>query len=137
MFREDPGRPIEIPEGFDQKPAGAAVSDDGMVACVTCRTRVPLAQADIVGQGYRCARCSQQASVNALAGRSDVGAHLDRAQREGLHRSGVQLLLGGLAMIAGGIIIVVIIPAAIKAIGLSVGGLAVASLGVTRMRAAR
>jgi hypothetical protein len=91
--KDDPGRPIEVPAGFDQKPAGAAVGDDGTVACVACRQRIPLANADIVGQGYRCARCSHQASVNALAtGRSDVGAHLDANQRAELHASGVKLV---------------------------------------------
>jgi hypothetical protein len=137
MFREDPGRPIEIPAGFDQKPAGAAVRDDGSVTCVTCNARIPLAQADIVGQGYRCTRCSAQANVNALAGRSDVSAHLDDAQRAGLHRSGVRLLVGGLALIALGAVILVVLPRAMKALGLCIGGLALASLGVTRMRAAR
>lgn len=136
--KDDPGRPIEVPDGFDQKPAGAAVGDDGMVACVVCRTRLPLASADIVGQGYRCPRCSHQASVNALAtGRSDVASHLDQAQREALHASGVKLVLTGLAMIVIGIAVVVVMPEFIKAIAISIGGVAMASLGYTRMRAAR
>jgi hypothetical protein len=134
---DDPGLPVEVPVGFDRKPAGAAVGDDGTVACVTCRQRLPLAQADIVGQGYRCPRCSQHASVAALAGgASDASAHLDDALREGLHRSGVQLLVAGLAIVALSIIIVVIVQT-IKAIAVFAGGIAAVSLGITRMRAAR
>lgn len=134
---DDPGLPVEVPVGLDQKPAGAAVGDDGTVACVACRQRLPLAQADIVGQGYRCARCSQQASVAALAvGASDASAHLDDAQREGLHRSGVQLLISGLAIIALSIIILVTMQT-LDAIAVFAAGLFAASLGVTRMRAAR
>lgn len=138
---DDPGLPVEVPVGFDQKPAGAAVGDDGMVACVTCRQRLPLAQADVVGQGYRCPRCSQQASVAALAvGASDASAHLDDAQREGLHRSGVRLLIIGLAIVASSIIIAVIeqnLEGIGEAIGVFAGGLLLATLGVTRIRAAR
>jgi len=136
--KDDPGRPIEVPEGFDQKPAGAAVGDDGTVACVGCRQRIPLDRADIVGQGYRCARCSHQASVNALVtGRSDISAHLDGDQRRALHASGVKLVVSGLALIVLGVVVVAVIPEAIKALGVSIGGLALASLGYTRMRAAR
>jgi hypothetical protein len=134
---DDPGLPVEVPVGFDQKPAGAVVGDDGMVACVTCRQRLLLAQADIVGQGYRCTRCSQQASIAALAvGASDASAHLDDAQREGLHRSGVQLLISGLAIVALSIIILVTVQT-LDAIGVFAAGLLLASLGVTRVRAAR
>jgi hypothetical protein len=135
--KDDPGLPVEVPVGFDLKPAGAAVGGDGMVGCVTCRQRLPLAHADIVGRGYRCPRCSQQASVAALAvGASDASAHLDDAQREGLHRSGVQLLISGLAIVALSIIIVVTVQT-LKAIAVFAGGIAAVSLGITRMRAAR
>lgn len=134
---DDPGLPVEVPVGFDRKPAGAAVGDDGTVACVTCGQRLPLAQADVVGQGYRCPRCAQAASVAALAdGASDAAAHLDDVQRAGLHRSGVRLVVGGLAIVASSIIILVI-EQTFEAIAVFAGGLAAVSLGVTRMRAAR
>lgn len=134
---DEPGPPVEVPVGFDRKPAGAAVGDDGTVACVTCGRRLPLAQADVVGQGYRCPRCTQHASVAALAGgAADAAAHLDDAQREGLHRSGVRLLVGGLAIVASSIIILVL-EQTLEAIAVFAGGIAAVSLGVTRMRAAR
>lgn len=76
--------------------------------------------------------------MNALAtGRSDVGAHLDARQREALHASGVKLVVTGIAMIVLGIVVVAAMPEFVKALGISIGGVALASLGYTRMRAAR
>jgi hypothetical protein len=137
VYEDDRGLPVEIPEGFDRKPAGAAIGNDGTVACVTCGRRLPFAQADVVGQGYRCVRCSQHASVAALAGRSDVDAHLDSAQRTALHDSGVRFLIEGIGIIVLGIVILVLCATPSQALGVSAGGLAVASLGVTRIRASR
>jgi uncharacterized protein (DUF697 family) len=43
----------------------------------------------------------------------------------------------GLALIVLGIVVVAAMPEFIKALGISIGGVALASLGYTRMRAAK
>ena len=119
------------------RPAGAAVDADGNVACITCGTRLPAAQADIVGQGYRCAPCSARAQIEALAyGRGDAAANLSQHDRANLSASGKQLIVVGIAAMIGG--------AALLAIGLPrsggfvfVGGAASCSVGFARVRAAR
>jgi hypothetical protein len=75
---------LHVPESALQRPAGAAVDGDGTVACIACATRIALASADIVGQGYRCQPCSRAAQLAALQGKRDVAAHLDGDERASL-----------------------------------------------------
>src|SRR5690349_13342178 len=101
IFDEDARPVLHIP---DMTPAETArVGSDGTVECVACKKRLPLAQADLVGQGYRCPQCSAKAEVNKLAGRAtDVADHLSVANREDLRKRGLLYLgLGGVVLLPG------------------------------------
>ena len=101
MFQNDPP-PLFVPDL--KKPAGAAVDDAGMVTCIACSTKLPLAQADIVGQGYRCAPCSAKAQIQNLAtGRSDMADNLSSEDRAAMRAFGFKAIAGGVAMILGGV----------------------------------
>jgi DNA-directed RNA polymerase subunit RPC12/RpoP len=63
------------------RPAGADVDKHGEVACVTCGKRVSVMEADVVGLGYRCARCSATATAD-----DDVVASLPASERSSLPR---------------------------------------------------
>lgn len=52
--------PLYVPDL--SPPAGAVVAADGTVGCVTCDARVPYGDADLVGRGFRCPRCSALAT---------------------------------------------------------------------------
>jgi hypothetical protein len=98
--------PHHVPSDLS-KPAGAAVAADGPVRCVRCDQSIALACADIVGQGYRCAPCTQRAHVAALSsGADDVSADLSPSDRDELHRSGARLFGPGLALLVCGIVCV-------------------------------
>jgi predicted anti-sigma-YlaC factor YlaD len=57
---EDRPRPLYVPDL--SRPAGADVDAQGHVRCVACGASVDVTTADIVGKGYRCARCSALAT---------------------------------------------------------------------------
>lgn len=102
MFRDAPPPPLYVPDLAP--PVGARV-DAGHVTCVVCGARVALAQADIVGQGYRCAPCGQRAELAALSGAGDDPAlHLGHSDVVGLAASGGRLALLGAALLALGIV---------------------------------
>jgi hypothetical protein len=67
-----------------------------MIQCVTCGETVAMAEADIVGQGYRCAPCGQKASIASLSGRgSDIADHLTPEERERNMQKFRVLAIGG------------------------------------------
>ena len=100
MFHDDPPPPLNVP---DLAPPVGAKVDAGQVICVVCGARVALAQADIVGQGYRCTPCGQRAELAALGGAGDDPAlHLSHGDVVGLSASGARLaLLGGVLLAIG------------------------------------
>ena len=100
------GPPLFVPDL--SAPAGAAVDAHGHVACVTCGTRKPLAQMDVVGQGYRCPACSHKAQMNMLLhGDGDVGANLSSGDRSALSSNGMKFIAGGVGLTAlGGVLMV-------------------------------
>ncbi|MBA3397965.1 MAG: hypothetical protein H0T89_35400 [Deltaproteobacteria bacterium] len=129
MFGDDThdGPPLHVSEEALRKPAGATVGADGLVACVSCGTRLSAASADIVGQGYRCPRCTHAAHVEALAsGRSDAGSHLSELERTNLRNAARDLLMFGGAAVAGGIVLV-IVSASAGGLGLKLGMFVIAS----------
>lgn len=131
--------PLDVPEHLE-KAAGAEVAADGTVACIGCQHRLPVAEADIVGMGYRCTRCSQQASIAMLSGgRSDIRAHLDERDRRKMYRDGAIMVVLGIVMMIGGTALAFteILDEPRNALTLAVGGIGVASFGVMRIRAAR
>lgn len=133
MFDDDhhDGPPLHVPPEALRKPKGAEVGDDGKVGCVSCGERFPLSAVDIVGQGYRCAPCTQQAHVAALEhgnANIDANAHLSRGHREELRKQAAMLLLGGVGLLLLGIVIVVATIASDSG-GAKLGGI-VASGGV-------
>ena len=98
---DNPGPVLYVPD-MTQAPT-ARVSADGTVECIACKTRLPLASADVVGQGYRCAKCSAKAEVARLAGgKSDVADHLSDANRADLRKLGtLYLALGAVLSFLG------------------------------------
>jgi hypothetical protein len=87
-----------VPAEALHRPAGAVVND-GMVTCVACQKILPVANADIVGMGYRCVPCSQKASIAKLTGRGDAASHFSATEREGLKESGSQVIWWGVGML--------------------------------------
>lgn len=101
MFEDPPQPPLHLPE--IAPPPGARI-DHGQVACFVCARIIPLASADIVGQGYRCATCSQRAEFARLGGSADdPSLHLDAGDAKRLAASGARASLVGLAMVVGGL----------------------------------
>jgi hypothetical protein len=88
-----------VPEDATKRPAGAAVSAEGMVICVTCQQQIPLVKADVVGLGYRCTTCSQKAELAKLMGAGDAGSHFTASERRGLANSGLILALCGIPVL--------------------------------------
>lgn len=76
-------RPLYVPDL--SRPPGADIDKDGFVTCQTCSAHVDVMTADVVGEGYQCARCT------ALAPPPDVHAGMPRASRLAL--LGVVLLV--------------------------------------------
>jgi hypothetical protein len=115
IFDEDARPALHIP---DMTPAATArVGSDGTVLCVACQKRLPLAQADVVGQGYRCPQCSTKAEVMKLGrGATDVGDHLSVANREDLRKRGLLYLGVGGAVLLFGLALLLTIPLVEKGI---------------------
>src|SRR5215212_9017638 len=136
LFSDEPP-PLHVPEGALQKPRAAELGADGLVACVICGNRLPPARMDIVGQGYRCAPCSHQAEIGRLQGGGDAAAHLSKRERAGLRESAGQMIALGLAMIVGGIVVLVAV-GDLTSLGtvLIGGGVASISVGGARRGAA-
>ena len=91
-----------VPAEALRRPEGARVDNDGMVTCIACAKALPVADADIVGMGYRCVPCSQKASITKLTGGGDAAAHFSEVEREGLVQSGASVIWAGVGLIALG-----------------------------------
>lgn len=132
MFDDHDGPPLHVPPEALRKPKGAEIGDDGNVGCVSCGERFPLSAVDIVGQGYRCARCTQQAQLAALEhgnANIDANAHLSRGHREELRKQAGSMLVGGAGLVLLGIVIIVAAIASDVGVGGKLGA-AVAAGGV-------
>src|SRR5687768_7857087 len=101
LIDDDVRPPLHVPDMT--LPANARIGADGNVECVTCKKRLPMAQADVVGQGYRCPQCSAKAEVGKLArGQTDVGDHLSTENRDELRKRGqLYLALGAVLVVLG------------------------------------
>lgn len=103
---------VELNVPTPSKPARPAAE----VSCVRCACRVRFADADVVGLGYRCRRCSLLADIDELTGSPDVVDHLVVADRERFARRGREMAVQGaivsavLALIA--IVVLAVAPAA-------------------------
>ena len=64
-------RPLRIPDL--SRPPGADIDAEGFVTCQTCGARIDVMTADVIGEGYQCARCT------ALAPAPDPYAGMPRA----------------------------------------------------------
>src|SRR5437899_1826405 len=64
----------------DPRAPGAAASDD-TVECVHCGARVAIGEADLVGRGHRCRRCTVAVEVAEAEGRPDLVDHLTFEER--------------------------------------------------------
>jgi len=136
IFQDDRAPELFVPDL--SRPAGATVDADGNVACVTCGTKLPVAKADVVGQGYRCPACTAKADLAKLTGGpSDIAANLSLDDRAGMRAFGAKFIgLGILMMVGGGIGYAAIGP--LRAFGyLCVAGLGTLIFGITRYTAAR
>jgi hypothetical protein len=140
FFGEEPPPPLHVPEGAFSRPAGAAVDPDGKVACATCGARLLLAQADVVGEGYRCVACSARAHVAQLEGRSGgAAAHLSHAERSTLREAGRRMVRHGVLALLVGVLLVLILPGRLgNKIGCVTAGTGalMAIAGLARRRAA-
>lgn len=102
----DPALDLVVPAGALIKPAGAGQNLDGTVTCIACGRSISPAQADIVGEGYRCAPCSVNAELARADGHSDIASHLSKRDRRELsgataaNAGGVLLVIGGIALMA-------------------------------------
>jgi hypothetical protein len=136
MFQDDKGPPLFVPN-LD-KPAGAVVDADGNVACVTCQTRLPVAKADVVGQGYRCPPCTAKADLAKLTGGpSDVAANLSSSDRDAMRAFAWKWIGVGVLAIAGGVLIYAAIGPLRFAGYLIFAGIGLCAFGATRLNAAR
>jgi len=124
-----------VPEDALNKPAGAVVNH-GHVTCVACQQSVALANADIVGLGYRCAPCSRKAEIALLTGRGDAGAHFTSNERAGLAASGVALVMAGIGVMILGALIIPLGRIKLGG-GVIVGGVTLIATGFARRGAAR
>ena len=139
MFDTDRPPELHVPASALERPAGAVVGADGTVACVACQTRISLASADIVGQGYRCQKCSAAAHVASLGGKGDAAAHLDAGDRSSLVAASNKLF--GIAALtavgAAGVFAFGGSKGPEIAIGMGVAAVGSLVLGISRRRAAR
>jgi hypothetical protein len=92
-----------VPADALKRPAGAVVQH-GMVTCVACAKILRVGDADIVGMGYRCVPCSQQASVAKLTGGGDAAAHFTSTERDGLQESGAHVIWAGVGILFMGLL---------------------------------
>jgi len=135
LFDNGDPPPLYVPDL--SKPAGAQVDANGNVTCIQCQRSLPLAQADVVGQGYRCPQCSARAEVARLSGgASDVHANLSESDRRGLRGAGAALMIPGALMIVGGVICFAALPGYKLGVYLLVGGIASCVAGFVRTQAA-
>lgn len=135
LFDNGEPPPLYVPDL--SKPAGAQVDANGNVTCIQCQRSLPLAQADVVGQGYRCPQCTARAEVARLSGGgSDVGHNLSASDRHGLRGAAAALLVPGALMIAGGVVCFAVLPGARLGIYLLIGGIASCGAGFVKMQAA-
>jgi hypothetical protein len=94
-----------VPEEALRRPEGAAVDDAGLVTCVGCQMKVPVAKTDIVGLGYRCVPCGTKASISKLTGGGDAASHFTDHERSGLRASGGHVMWGGAGVIVLGVVL--------------------------------
>jgi len=107
LYQSDPP-PLFVPDL--SKPAGATVDADGNVTCVTCHTKLPVAKADVVGQGYRCPQCTGKAELAKLTGGpSDIDVNLSSQDRSAMRGFGAKAIMLGIAMATGGVAIYALI----------------------------
>jgi len=139
---EAPAPPLWVPQSSWRRPAAAAIGRDGLVGCVTCGSRLGLADADVVGEGYRCVSCSRAAEISHHEGRGDATAHLTGDERGWLRRKGQREIWLGVALAAAGLGLLGL-KVAIGAYTpgrlwwlLLLGAIFSISIGVTRRRAA-
>ena len=112
-----------------------AANHDNQVACVICRAMAPLAKADVVGMGYRCQACSHEAELAILTGGGDAASHFSAAERKGLSRSGLTLVvMGALVMLLGVVLLGFLRPR--WGLMTVVGGVAMMGTGWSRHQAA-
>jgi hypothetical protein len=135
LFDNGDPPPLYVPDLT--KPAGAQVDAAGNVACIQCQRSLPLAQADVVGQGYRCPQCSARAEVARLSGgASDIHANLSDSDRHGLRGAGAALMIPGALMVLGGIICFAALPGYKLGMYLLIGGGASLVAGLLKMQTA-
>jgi len=135
LFQDDRAPELFVPDLT--KPAGAAVDAAGNVTCVTCGTQLPVAKADVVGQGYRCPPCTAKADLARLTGGpSDIAANLSAADRDGMRAFGLKFIGLGVLMIAGGVLGYAAIGPLRAFSYLVVAGLGTMVFGITRYTAA-
>ncbi len=136
MFGDnDPGPAPYVPAGALERPAGAVVNASGEVTCVVCNSRVPLASADVVGMGYRCAACSHRAELARLTGGGDAASHFTRSERTEVARSGLILVFAGVGAVFLGVLLMAFLFFRAGII-LIVGGISMAGTGLSRHNAA-
>ncbi|MGN6104812.1 MAG: hypothetical protein ACTHU0_06905 [Kofleriaceae bacterium] len=82
------------------------------VACGSCGVVLDASKADITGRGYRCARCSLRASLAADGGFNDVQDHLTVDERRQRAAEAIRKMIGGGALVAGGLVVAYVIPIA-------------------------
>jgi hypothetical protein len=72
---------------------------------------LPMARADVVGQGFRCPQCTAKAEVAMLAGgKSDVADHLSEKNRDVLRKQALFFLAIGGVVTALGVILFFAMP---------------------------
>jgi hypothetical protein len=108
---------------------------------VRCLPRaISLAQADVVGEGYRCVACSARAHVAELEGKSGgAEAHLSEPARGRLLDDGRRMAVQGVLVLLVGIVLLVILPGRQgKKIGFVTtgGGILMVVAGLAKRRAA-
>jgi hypothetical protein len=136
VFRDDKGLTPHVPPSALHKPAGATVDGQGHVRCVICQATVPLASADVVGQGYRCSACSHKAELALLTGGGDAAAHFNAAERTELAHSGMLTMIGGATFMAVGLLLLTV-PLLRYGVICLIGGGATIGVGWHRRSAAR
>jgi hypothetical protein len=78
MFGDEKFPPPYVPDGGFARAAGAAVDVDGTVACVTCAVRLPLVQADVVGEGTAASPATARRTSRRSRADRAAGAHFSR-----------------------------------------------------------
>ena len=134
LYQHEP--PLYVPNL--SKPQGAAVDSEGNVTCIACGGKLPLAKADVVGQGYRCAPCSAKAEIQRLAtGRSDIADNLSSTERAAMRNRGILSVFGGIALIGGGVALFAIGFVGRLPLALIVLGIATATYGGSQISGSR